>query len=229
VVVLSAILFLLAMRPFWGGFRSESGVVVNTTEIKLSRGGPHCEVSVAFLEGVGQRSASVEAQSACRSMPGRNEPATLLIDADGRVVRIVGYDRYLTEGAEAVLFGGFTASTVALGALWWITRRYRLVKRLTRKRPWHEVQGLVEGAWISDGPESFLMLVTDSTGKGRRLLVRCNARRPDGFEPEEGWVALIWLVADGRGNAVLRAPAGPDWVLAKVSIPNDFELRALGI
>ena len=39
----------------------------------------------------------------------------------------------------------------------------------------------------------------------------------------------MWLVADGSGNAVLRAPNGSNWILAKVSIPTDFELRALQI
>lgn len=146
-----------------------------------------------------------------------------------RAIRIVGYDRYLSQLSELTFLVGLGATTVAFGVMLWITRRYVLVKRLTRARPWHEVEGLVTGVWIYDGPESFVMLVTDSVGKSRNLLVRCNGRRPAGLEPEEGSHIRMWFAADGRGNAVLRAPNGSHWILAKVSIPTDFELRALRI
>ena len=118
---------------------------------------------------------------------------------------------------------------MAFAGMVWTTRRYGLVKRLTRNRTWYEVEGLVTGEWTYDGPESFVMLVTDSVGKSRQLLVRCNGRRPKGLEPEAGSRLRMWLVADGSGNAVLRAPNGSNWILAKVSIPTDFELRALQI
>lgn len=228
-VVVSAVLFSLASKPFWGEFRPTSAVVLNTRQFMVLRGGAHCDVFLAFTVGTEQKTTLVSAPTPCRSMPEPNEQVTLLIDADGNGIRILGHDHYLSQLSELTFLIGLGATTMAFGVTLWITRRYGLVKRLTRNRPWHEIEGLVTGEWIYDGPESFVMLVTDSVGKSRKLLVRCNGRRPEGLEPEEGSRLRMWLVADGRGNAVLRAPYGTNWILAKVSIPTDFELRALQI
>ncbi len=225
----SAILFSLASKPFWGEFRPMSAVVLSTSEFVESRGGPHCDVFLAFTVGTDPKTALVKAPTPCRRMPAPNEQVILLIDADGNGVRILGHDHYLSQLSGLTFLIGLGATTMAFGVMLWSTRRYGLVKRLTRNRPWHEVEGLVTGEWMYDGPESFVMLVTDSVGKGRKLLVRCNGRRPEGLEPEKGSRLRMWLVADGRGNAVLRAPKGSNWILAKVSIPTDFELRTLQI
>ena len=221
--------FSLASKPFWGEFRPVAAKVLNIREFTVLRSGAHCDVFLGFTVGSEPKTTLIEAPSQCSSMPRPNEVVTLLIDADGRGIRIVGYDHYLSHLSELTFLVGMGATTVASGVMLWITRRYRVVKRLTRTRAWQEVEGLVTGEWIHDGPESFVMLVTDLAGKNCKLLVRCNGRRPEGLEPEEGSRLRMWLVADGTGNAVLQAPNGSNWILAKVSIPTDFELRALQI
>lgn len=228
-VVASAIVFALASKPFWGEFRPVSAGVLSTSEFVELRGGAHCEVVLAFTVGTDQKTTLVEAPANCRSMPAANEQVTLLVDAEGNGTRILGHDHYLSQLSGLIFLIGLGATTMAFAGMVWTTRRYGLVKRLTRNRPWYEVEGLVTGEWTYDGPESFVMLVTDSVGKSRQLLVRCNGRRPNGLEPEAGSRLRMWLVADGSGNAVLRAPNGSNWILAKVSIPTDFELRALQI
>ena len=228
-VVASAIFFSLASKPFWGEFRPVSAVVLSTSEFVALRGGAHCEVVLAFTVGTDHKTTLVKAPAHCRSMPAANEEVTLLVDAEGNGTRILGHDHYLSQLSELIFFIGLGATTMAVAGMVWTTRRYGMVKRLTRNRPWYEVEGLVTGEWIYDGPESFVMLVTDSVGESRQLLVRCKGRRPEGLEPKAGSRLRMWLVSDGRGNAVLRAPNGSNWILAKVSIPTDFELRALQI
>lgn len=231
VVIAAAAAFLLALEthPIWGSYPRTSATVLGKSEDHRGKG-VSCTVNLMFAPDGVDRTTPVTDAEPCSYMPSSGSRVILAYDPDNlHGVLIVGYDGGIHDavGGELIVTG--MVLLPALGITVTLIRSYRHARSAAAGKPWQEVSGEMKDSRLDAGFTNLLLLMQDVGGKQRGVLFNYMASRLPGFEPQRGTRVLLWLVADGKGNAVMTAPGCPGVADADVSEPNSFELRTLGM
>nr|WP_246279524.1 DUF3592 domain-containing protein [Psychromicrobium silvestre] len=222
--VVSLLVFLT--RPTWGGFVEVPATV--TSQHHYYYRGDHCQVGVRFSFRGEQRNASFDTSNICTVAPVIGAAVTLAVDpADPSDVLIKGYDGFQRElpyffGFFGLVFIGLCSAFLRLAM-----SNERRIRAVGRRGSWMQLTAVV---FRRARYRRSVTLILQATGVDRKPeLIGLNL--PDSWPGvlglKESSSLSCWIAADGDGQVLLSAPDVVRVYLVGISLPNDFELRAM--
>lgn len=235
VAVTAVVAFSWAMIPIWGSHVQVPATVTSQYGYYkrdiYAVDGHHCIIGLQYVLDGGPRTASSDTHTTCEGSPSSGSTVTISVYQENTITPIIdGYYTFQSSlpGMVGVIglggaFGSgylFVLATVS----YWRPRRVAdsgsswrqltaTVKQLERNRSWTTVTLEAE----------------DTTTAPRVFQIRYSFNAP-GLESLDahGRVNLTML-SDGGNTVLLGAPGSRKVKVGYLSVPNPFELRALGL
>lgn len=235
VAVTAGVAFSWAMIPIWGSHVHVPATVTSQYGYYkrdiYALNGHHCIIGLQYVLDGGPRTASSDTHTTCGGSPSSGTPVMISVYQENTIAPIIdGYYTFQSSlpgmvgllGLGGVVGFGYLFGLIALsywrarqvghsGASW--RQLTATVKRLERIRSWTTVT-----------------LEAEDTTAGRRVFqIRYSFNAP-GLESLDPHGTLHLTMLSNGGNTVfLGTPGSRNIKVGYLSVPNTFELRALGL
>ncbi|GAA5189530.1 MULTISPECIES: DUF3592 domain-containing protein [Arthrobacter] len=219
-----------ALAPFTAGSVRTGGTVTSQQPYRNKGGDYLCTLGIAYTLGGQQQHATIDSGKACKAalQPGTQVQLALNPDNPGDIAVLGhGYPRenaWRTIAIIAAVMAGILGLFLLLCVL-----SYRDTKRLfSQERPWQELIATVRGRTQSKSGTTLYLEAQDTTGNDRIVTMLFNDRGPRP-KPKPGDILDFALLADGAAHAAVSIKSENRLHLVSFSVPNDFQLRAIGL
>ncbi|WP_442545240.1 hypothetical protein ACSBOX_06060 [Arthrobacter sp. KN11-1C] len=219
----------VALAPFTAG-SVRTGGAVTSQQPHTDKNHDYCTLGVAYTLGGQQRHATVESGQACKAslQPGTQVQLALNPDNPGDIAVLGhGYPRENAWKGIAII-APIMAVMLGLFLLFWAFS-YRSTKRLfSQETRWYNIIATVRGRTESRSGTTLYLEAQDVTGNDRIFTMLFNDRGPRP-KPKPGDKLDFALLGDGAARAAASVKGENRLHLVTFSVPNDFQLRALGL
>jgi hypothetical protein len=230
MVVAAGFVLGAALAPFTAGSIRTGGTVTSQQSYRNKGGDYECKLGIAYALRGQQQHTTIDSGAACKAAipPGTEVQLALNPDNPGDVAVLGhGYPRetaWIGVAIIAPIAAGFLGLFLLLSAF-----AYRDTRRLfSQGRPWQELIATVRGRTQSRSGTTLFLKAPDTTGNDRTFTMDF----PDGGprpKPKAGDTLEFALLADGARHAAVCVKGESRLHLVSFSVPNDFELRAIGL
>jgi hypothetical protein len=229
VVIAAGFALGAALAPFTAGSIRTDGTVTSQQPYS-DKGGEYCTLGIAYSLRGQQQHTTIESGTDCKkALPPGTEVQLALNPVNPGDVAVLGHG-YPRENAwkgiavTAPILAGLLGLFVLLSAL-----SYRNTRRLfATGGAWQEISATVRGRTVSKSGTTLYLEAQDTTGNDRIFTMGF----PDGGprpKPKPGDKLDFALLADGAAHAAVSVKGENRVRLVSFSVPNDFQLRAIGL
>ncbi|MCZ9880647.1 DUF3592 domain-containing protein [Arthrobacter sp. B2a2-09] len=230
VVIAAGFGLSAALAPFTAGSVRTGGTVTSQQPYRNKGGDYLCTLGIAYTLGGQQQHTTIDSGKACKAalQPGTQVQLALNSDNPGDVAVLGhGYPReneWKVIAIIASIMAGFLGLFLLLSAL-----SYRNTKRLfSQETPWQELLATVRGRTQSKSGTTLYLEAQDTTGNDRIFTMDFTDGGPRP-KPKPGDILDFALLADGAAHAAVSVKGEHRLHLVSFSVPNDFQLRAIGL
>ncbi|MDP9903098.1 DUF3592 domain-containing protein [Arthrobacter bambusae] len=229
VVIVAGFGLIAALAPFTAGSVRTTGQVTSQHPYYYKHS-DQCTLGITFALSGQHQNTTVETGKLCKASLPLGTQVQLALNPDNpNDVAVLGHG-FTREGAwQGVVIMGLVAITLLVGFLLARVRRYRHAKRLfyhgTR---WHELSPTVH-AVSRNGSSTWLRLVAQDTMENTRIFTMAFHGRLHWRKLRPGDPLELALLADGGAYAVVTVKGEERLYLARLSVPDNFQLRAMGL
>lgn len=218
-----------ALAPFTAG-SVRTGGTVTSQQPTCYKGSDYCTLGISYALGGQQQHATAESGGACKAALPCGTQVQLALNPDNPGDIAVLGQGYPRENAwkGIAIFAAIAAGILGLFLLF-SALSYRSTKRLfATGGAWRELVATVRGRTQSKSGTTLYMEAEDTTGNDRIFTMSF----PDGGprpKPKPGDKLDFSLLADGSAHAAVSVKGENRLRLVSFSVPNDFQLRAIGL
>lgn len=229
VLVAAGFLLGAALAPFTAGSIRTGGTVTSQKPAR-SKGNDYCTLGIAYTLHGQQQHTTIESGTACQAALPLGTAVQLALNPDnpGDVAVLGhGYPRENAWKAVAIV-APIAAGILGLFLLMWAWS-YRHTRRLfARGGPWQGLRATVRARTASRSGTTLFLQAQDTGGKDRTFAVLFTDGGPRP-KPKPGDILDIALFADGATGGAVCVVGEHRLHLVRFSVPNDFQLRAMGL
>lgn len=229
VVIAAGFGLCVALAPFTAGSVRTSGAVTSQ-QPHTDKNHDYCTLGIAYTLGGQQRHATVESGQACKPSLQPGTQVQLALNPDNPSdIAVLGTGIPGENAWKGIaILAPIMAGMLGFFLLFW-SFSYRSTKRLfSQETPWHNIIATVQGRTESRSGTTLYLEAQDTTGKDRIFTILFNDRGPRP-KPKPGDKLDFALLGDGAARAAVSVKGENRLHLVTFSVPNDFQLRALGL
>jgi hypothetical protein len=219
-----------ALAPFTAGSVRTTGIVTDQQAYR-SKGSDYCTLGIAYTLGGQQQYTKVGSGIACKASLQLGTRVQLALSPNNPSdVAVLGHGYPREDAWKGVAFvATFMVGFLGLFLLLWALS-YRDAGRLfSQGRPWRGLTAVVRSRFRDRNGTTLFLEAPDTTGKGRIFTVAFYGSGPQSPKPKAGDTLSFALLADGVAHAAVSVQGEHKLHLVSLRVPNDFQLRALGL
>ncbi|UXM93835.1 DUF3592 domain-containing protein [Paenarthrobacter sp. JL.01a] len=228
-VVIAACFGLSAtLAPFLAGSIRTNGTVTGQQPHRV-KSRQVCNISIDYILGNHSQHATVDSGKDCKAslQPGTEVQLAVNPDNPGDIAVLShGYPR---ENSWISVAGvaAFLATALVICLLLWVQRYVNTKRLLSQEASWCEMVATVRGRTRSKSGITLYVSAPDTMGNSRIFTMDFTDRGPRP-SPKTGDKLDIALLTDGAAHGAVSVKGENKIHLVSFSVPNDFQLRAIG-
>lgn len=229
-VMIAAYVLGSAIAPFTPSYIHTAGTVISQSPHRF-KGGDACRLTLAFALDGQQDQATFETGTNCKGSPQPGSRVQISVNPDNPKDLVVLGNGYFPEQRPWLMgFIGVMWTGLAGLYLWPAASAYRRSRRLfSNGSSWRELTARVRSRSRYKGGTTLVLEAEDVMGTMKTFVLGHNGNGPWKPPPRPGDTLTFALLADGKSTALLSVANDSRLRLVGLSVPNNFELRAMGL